>query len=205
MSNRDRVEAFEKQSKQKDSAFNSRHKGFKPGGDISAQGDGHTRAKQGERDFESRDRIDKHGSFKPDEVPSEKKNSLNELSRWKSGDPLPQADKAEINQSKFERYSMDPANENNNGKWKAFESLGFNVRSESGRKVAAQDVVAQLREKLPNSSATEGKTSPYGLRFVVRSELRGPNGKEGTLVSVWQVERGSKTPRIITNWLEVYK
>src|SRR5712691_6519370 len=74
-------------------------------------------------------------------------------SQWEAGDPLPHADKAEIDQNKFERYSMDPANEKNQGKWKAFEELGYDVRNESGRRAGAQHVTTQLRENLPNSSA----------------------------------------------------
>lgn len=125
--------------------------------------------------------------------------------QWRSGDPLPEAENAEIDSKKFEEYSMNPTNERNNGKWKAFEQLGYDVQSESRRKDSSQDVVTQLRDTLPGIPSTEGQTSPYGTRFEVRSTILGPNGGEGTLVSVWQIDKSSETPRMITNWLEVHK
>ena len=123
--------------------------------------------------------------------------------QWKEGEPLPNADKAEIG-TKFEKYSMDPNNENAQDKWPAFEQVGYDVHSEAGRKAGAQDVTDQLRKELPTAPATEGKESAYGTRYEVRSHLQGPNGKEGTLATVWQTDKGSENPRMITNWLEVH-
>lgn len=35
--------------------------------------------------------------------------------------------------------------------------------------------------------------------------VTGPNGKSGKLVTIWQIDRGTSVPRMITNWLEVLK
>lgn len=49
-----------------------------------------------------------------------------------------------------------------------------------------------------------GRTSLFGPRFEVKVVIVGPNGKNGTLQTVWQYDQGSDTPRLVTNWLEVH-
>lgn len=126
--------------------------------------------------------------------------------QWKEGEPLPNADKAEVG-TKFETYSMDPTNERAKNKWKAFEQVGYDVHSEAGRKAGAQDVTDQLHKELPTAPATKDRASEsiYGQRLIVRSKLEGPNGKDGTLVTFWQYDIGSENPRMITNRLEVHR
>jgi hypothetical protein len=60
------------------------------------------------------------------------------------------------------------------------------------------------RSSSPPRPATAGKASDYGQRFEVRIPITGPKGN-GTLVTVWQIDKGSDAPRLITNWLEVHK
>jgi hypothetical protein len=118
--------------------------------------------------------------------------------------PLPNGAAATIDLAKFDRYSMDPNNTGNGGKWKAFQALGYDVQTEGGRTAGAQNVVNQLREKLATTPASLGKSSTFGPRYEVRIEIKGPNGREGTLQTVWQTDVGSSAPRLITNWLEVH-
>lgn len=124
---------------------------------------------------------------------------------WKEGDPLPNVDKAEFDKAKFEQYSLNPDHPDNNGKWQGFEQLGYDVHSEAGRRAGAEDVSRQLREELPTSPATRDRETSYGQRYEVRSDITGPNGGDGTLVSVWQVDNGCDNPRMITNWAEVHR
>jgi hypothetical protein len=123
---------------------------------------------------------------------------------WRTSDPLPQAPRALIDPAKFTHYAMDPNHPRNGGKWKAFEALGYDVRSEAGRQRAAQDVINQLRKQLVTTAATENKTTQYGRRFQVRAPIIGLNGEEGTLVTIWQFDVGSDVPRLVTHWLEVH-
>ncbi|MFE1744903.1 DUF6883 domain-containing protein [Coleofasciculus sp. H7-2] len=122
---------------------------------------------------------------------------------WNSGDPLTRAQDAEIDPRKFEEYSMNPNNPANQRKWMAFAAIGYDVESAESRNAAAQDVINQLRQVLANVPATQGQTSIYGLRFQVRVRIQGLNGREGTLVTNWQIDNGKDVPRLITNWLEV--
>ena len=122
---------------------------------------------------------------------------------WKPGDPLPEAQNAQIDSKKFDEYSMNTDNLKNGGKWKAFEQIGYDVRTPQERSNGSQNLIEQLRLSLQDAPANQDKTSIYGFRFVVRVEVKGPNGKAGTLVTIWQVDTGKRFPRLITNWIEV--
>ncbi|MBC6471861.1 MAG: hypothetical protein GDA48_02755 [Hormoscilla sp. GM102CHS1] len=119
------------------------------------------------------------------------------------GNPLPNAEDAQIDMRKFEQYSMDPNNPKNRGKWTAFAAMGYDVQSLEGRHAGAQDVINQLRAKLVNTPATKGEASIYGDRFEVKVGIKGPLGKEGILVTLWQIDINREVPRLITNWLKV--
>jgi hypothetical protein len=45
----------------------------------------------------------------------------------------------------------------------------------------------------------------FGRRFEVDIPITGPNGRSGTLLTVWQFDKGSTTPRMITNLLKVHQ
>jgi hypothetical protein len=98
---------------------------------------------------------------------------------------------------------MNPNNLQNGGKWKAFEQIGYDVYTPQGRSIGAQNLIEQLRLSLQSAPANQGKTSTYGPRFVVQVEIEGPNGKKGTLVTTWQVDKDKSFPRLITNWIAV--
>jgi len=116
--------------------------------------------------------------------------------------PLANASKAVIDPRKFAEYSMDPANPSNNGKWQAWQQIGFDVNSAADRSAATQNVIEQIRAQLPNAPATVGKLTNFGQRFEVDTIINGPSG-QGTLKMVYQMEDG--VPRLVTNWLEVHK
>lgn len=123
----------------------------------------------------------------------------------KPGNLLPNAGNAEIDPRKFVEYSMNPENPGNQGKSMAFKALVYNVENVEGRNAAAEDVIKQLREAVVQTAATQGQPSIYGNRFQVRVRIRGINGREGTLVTSWQIDNDKEVPRLITNWLEVDK
>jgi len=122
---------------------------------------------------------------------------------WNLGESLPMAQDAEIDPRKFEQYSINPNNPANQGKWMAFVALGYDVQSAESRKAAAQNIINQLRQGISNAPATQGQNSRYGIRFQVRVRIQGLNGREGTLVTTWQIDNDKDVPRLITNWLEV--
>lgn len=118
--------------------------------------------------------------------------------------PLPNFAEAEIEPDKFYRYSMNPANIGSQNKWMAFAAIGYNVHHAESRWNAAQNVIQQLQASLPGAPATPGRSAQYGQRYQVCTQITGPNGKTGTLVTIWQIDRGKNEPRLITNWLEAH-
>ena len=123
---------------------------------------------------------------------------------WKEGEPLPNAEKAEIDLRKFTEYSMKPENPQNQGKWMGFAMISYPVETSEGRQIATQDVIQQIRQALPNTPAYQSKNNQYGLRFKVTIIIKGFNGKQGNLITIWQIYPDQTIPRLITNWLEVH-
>lgn len=116
-------------------------------------------------------------------------------------DRLPGAERAMIDRRKFTHYSMDPTADNA-GKWKAWPQVGYDI--DKRRDEAADDVRGQLRKQLPGAPIMDSEKSDYGPRYTTESPIDGPNGRRGTLVSIWQFDKGSDAPRMLTNWLEVH-
>ena len=119
-------------------------------------------------------------------------------------DRLPNYQQAHIDPAKFVAYSMNSTNPRNQGKWLAFEAIGYQLHERTLRLEAAENVIQQLINQLPYVQAVIGRTTPYGVRYRVRCRITGPNSQVGTLVTVWQISPNSDVPRLITNWLEVH-
>jgi Domain of unknown function (DUF6883) len=134
-------------------------------------------------------------------------STLARLEQLKAGsevDHLPNVERADVDLTKFSDYSMNEGHPANGGKWVAWNDVGYSIDSASGREAAAQDVMRQLDSQLPETAATFSKTTEWGSRFQVRTTIEGPNGRMGTLVTVWQYDKGSEIPKLITNWLETH-
>ena len=122
----------------------------------------------------------------------------------KEGEPLPNADQAEINLRKFTDYSLQPDNPQNQGKWMGFAMIGYPVESPEGRQIATQDIIQQIRQNLAHTPAYKSKNNLYGMRLKVTIRIKGFNGQRGNLITIWQIDQDKTIPRLITNWLEVY-
>ena len=120
---------------------------------------------------------------------------------------MPEGGRAEIDIRKFENYSMDPANENNRGKWQAWEQLGYDVTDPGERRELAVRMRMFVRHMAKFSEVEEKQQGPWGTRYRIPMEVKGPPGsdKTGTLVTVWQQQDSESPPRLITNWLKVHK
>ncbi len=117
---------------------------------------------------------------------------------------LPNWKKAEIDVEKFFHYSMDPSSIGNQNKWIAFQKIGYRLHDADSRWKAVQDVITQLKESLAETPARRGKNTQYGQRYKVLSQIVGPAEVTGTLITIWQIDKGKTIPRLITNWLEVH-
>ena len=104
---------------------------------------------------------------------------------------LPQADKAVVDQEKITGYLLNAAPPDNGGKAAFFQGLGF--KPDDWLQLA--DAFRRLAEsgEVHNSMAT-----PHGHKYIVDGLVESPNGKSPVVRTVWIVDMGFDTPRLVT-------
>jgi hypothetical protein len=122
-----------------------------------------------------------------------------------SFDHLPNVERAVVDPRKFQDYSMRAEHRENRGKWQAWANMGYDIGTPADRQAATRDVISQLNAQLPDVKATLTQRTPHGTTFEVKSEIVGPNGRHGTLVTLWQFDNGSDAPRLVTNWVALHR
>lgn len=106
--------------------------------------------------------------------------------------------KAKTPIEKFTKYSLDYDNKNAAGKAEAYEKgLGFTKENAIDLKKQIHNAVTQGTIKPFDVSESE-----YGTKYKYRIPVTGPNGKTKNVIAVYQIDKGSDTPRLITNYLE---
>ncbi|MCD7722660.1 MAG: hypothetical protein LUH82_01735 [Clostridiales bacterium] len=111
---------------------------------------------------------------------------------------MPNHTQAITPKEKFLKYSLDYSNKNAAGKAEAYENgLGYNQSN-------YHSLVTQIHNAVTSGTSTpyEVTESEYGTKFKYRIPVTGPNGKTKNVIAVYQVDKGSETPRLITNYLE---
>lgn len=104
---------------------------------------------------------------------------------------VPEADKAEISETKIVRYLLSPTHPVGRSKAGFFGKHGFNVKNwrtlaSALRRHAAENVVASVR------------STPYGARYVVDGPLAAPDGSTLNVRSVWFISETGSIPRFAT-------
>ena len=104
---------------------------------------------------------------------------------------LPNALQAEIPVEKIRDYLL--SNSHPTGKFKAtfFRSLGFTLENHA-------ELTREFRRLVNSADANLADSNDYGQKYVVRGMIRGPNGKEAEIESVWIVLNSTSHPRFIT-------
>ncbi len=111
---------------------------------------------------------------------------------------MPNHSKAVTPKEKFVNYSLDYNNPNAKGKAEAYErGLGYNQSNYQGLASQVHNAVSSGSAKPFQVSETE-----YGIKYKYRISVTGPNGKTKSVIAVYQLDKGSKIPRLITNYLE---
>ena len=103
---------------------------------------------------------------------------------------LPNAAEAIISAQKLRDYLLSPRHRTGRFKATFFGSLGY-TENDWAR------LEADLRSQHLPLEAEEQQQSPYGRKFVITGQLKGPFG-EATLVSVWVIRTGEAMPRFVT-------
>ena len=110
---------------------------------------------------------------------------------------MPNASLAITPREKFVNYSLDYNNPNSKGKAEAYQKgLGYTKDNADG-------LISQVHEYVTSgNSPYEVTQSEYGTKYKFRIPVVGPNGKTKNVIAVYIIDKGQRTPRMITNYLE---
>ena len=115
-----------------------------------------------------------------------------------SNQSMPNQAKAVTPTEKFVKYSLDYDNPNAVGKAEAYEcALGYTKNNSQG-------LVSQIHNAVTSGTAKPYQVSEteYGIKYKYRIPVTGPNGKTKNVIAVYQIDKGSSTPRLVTNYVE---
>ena len=104
---------------------------------------------------------------------------------------LPNPDRAIVSQEKLVDYLMNPAHPDNGGKAAFFISHGF--RPEHWQELALAFAAVAAAFPVAKSMA-----SPHGAKYVLDGDLRTPSGRSPRIRTIWIVDAGTDTPRLVT-------
>lgn len=115
-------------------------------------------------------------------------------------DPLPNCQRAIVEDSKLVEYALNPESERGQHKARVFErALGFT--SDNWR-----DLKQAILDALPQCAAEPQSETPFGKKYTVLVPVTGPNGRTAQLHTVWQYDRRldgtlRDVPRLVTLYL----
>jgi hypothetical protein len=113
----------------------------------------------------------------------------------KLGAMLPNADQAVVEPAKVRDYLLSHSHPVGRFKAVVFEALGY-------RQADWTALRADLLRHAAQGAARPTEAGPFGQKYVVSATLTGPNGRQGSLVSIWLLEPPDLIPRFITAYPE---
>jgi len=108
---------------------------------------------------------------------------------------LPNAENAFIAEGKIARYLLDVNHRRGGGKAKLLYSLGYNA-------LDWQQLADAIRQQHLAADIVGQSDITWGRRFEIVAPLTGPTGDTLLFHSVWQIDLGSDSPRLITMYPE---
>ena len=115
-----------------------------------------------------------------------------------SGVSMPNHQKAITPVEKFVDYSLDYNNPNARGKAEAYEkALGYT-------KDNAYGLIKQISDAVTSGSVSpiEVTKTEFGSKYKFRIPVIGVNGQLRNVIAVYQIDKGTDIPRMITNYVE---
>jgi hypothetical protein len=104
---------------------------------------------------------------------------------------LPNVHAAVIESEKLVDYILNPAHPDNGGKARFFFGFGF-------RRDEWQPLAAALRRMAERQPVAKSMASPHGRKYIVDGRIETPSGRTVPVRTVWIVDRGFETPRLVT-------
>lgn len=104
---------------------------------------------------------------------------------------LPHAEVAVIEAEKIRDYLLSDSHPIGRFKAPVFEALGY-------RQASWEQLASDLREQHALSEVGEVVETQHGRKYVIRANLKGPNGRTFAMQSIWIVLKGEDLPRFVT-------
>ena len=104
---------------------------------------------------------------------------------------LPNAEQVLVEREKITEYLLNTAHRYGVSKARFFGAFGF--RAEQWETFAQA-----LREHGRNNDVTKLRETGFGPRYEVEGALSAPDGRRPRVRTVWQLDRGTVSPRLIT-------
>lgn len=104
---------------------------------------------------------------------------------------LPNAENAVVEREKIADYLLNPAHPDNGGKAPFFLSHGFQPDH-------WQTLATAFRRLAETTEVDNRVASPHGEKDIVDGRLETPLGKTPLVRTVWIVDVGQTTPRLVT-------
>ena len=104
---------------------------------------------------------------------------------------LPYKDRANVEREKVRDYLLSPSHPTGKGKAEFFTSMGF-------QREAWEVLADALRQVARDCPVTKSMTSLHGQKYIVEGALVTPSGQLPRIRTVWVVDAGGETPRLVT-------
>jgi len=104
---------------------------------------------------------------------------------------LPNIDRVQISQAKAVEYLLSPTHPEGAGKAEFFAAMGF-------RHEEWQTLAEALRQVARDFPVTKSMTSLHGRKYIIDGVLPTPSGRTPIVRTVWIVDAGTETPRLVT-------
>lgn len=104
---------------------------------------------------------------------------------------LPNANLASVERGKITEYLLDRGHPDNGGKADFFTGLGFSS--------AEWEIMAEaLRQLAMGFPMVQSMESAHGKKYIVDGQVETPSGKTRGVRTVWIIDRGKITARLVT-------
>jgi hypothetical protein len=104
---------------------------------------------------------------------------------------LPNVETAEVSEEKIAGYLLNLQHPDGAGKVRFFLAMGF-VRDDW------RVLACALRELAARTPIAHQVESRHGVKYVIEGRLETPSGRTPIVRTVWIVDAGAQTPRLVT-------
>jgi len=104
---------------------------------------------------------------------------------------IPNRDCAVVEQSKLVNYLLNPEHERGGSKAKLLIQCGYSSEN-------WQQLEVDIRDSHLSVDVEAIRETPYGIRYVIIAPLRTPSNRQLPVKTIWQIDKGTDFPRLIT-------